>query len=216
LGINWFFLFIESFAAPAWLLKMRVMTRPGCLLLFLSFSFGPAAFSFTIPHSSLVAHNSQQQQRHHFVSSVNPFRRSRSETAGLKASSFEEEPEGDDSSTAELIYGLGGTLLAPVVLYSEFTLKTTGCGLPAGPFGSLGLAEGVGYLSVIAFCFWSFGTKQRTGSGLPAGPYGLLGAAEGLSWLAGLGGLAVLGFQLADYGFVPEAIPTEGGRCSNI
>ena len=176
-------------------------------------AFSSVALSFT-PQSTLVGR--KQQQRQHIRPPAKRFNRSLASGVALKASSFEEGPEGGDSSTAELIYGLGGTLLAPVVLYSEFTLKTTGCGLPAGPFGALGLAEGVGYLSVIAFCFWSFGTKLRTGSGLPAGPFGLLGVAEGLSWLAGIGGLAVLGFQLADYGFVPEAIPTEGGRCSNI
>jgi hypothetical protein len=51
---------------------------------------------------------------------------------------------------------------------------------------------------------------------LPAGPLGLLGAAEGLSFLSAVAGLAVLGFQLADYGYLPEAVPTEGGVCSDI
>ena len=49
---------------------------------------------------------------------------------------------------------------------------------------------------------------------LPAGPGGLLGAAEGLSFLTAVAGLAVLGFQLADYGYVPEAVPVQGGICS--
>ena len=31
-----------------------------------------------------------------------------------------------------------GAISNPVVLWSEFTLKTTGCGLPPGPGGSLG------------------------------------------------------------------------------
>ena len=42
------------------------------------------------------------------------------------------------------------------------------------------------------------------------------GAAEGLSFLSAVAGLAVLGFQLAEYGYLPEAVPIEGGVCSNI
>ena len=91
-----------------------------------------------------------------------------------------------------------------------------GCGLPAGPFGLIGTAEGISYLVVIGFVGASLLTKVTTGKGLPAGPGGLLGAAEGLSFLTALAGLAVLGFQLSDYGYLPEAVPTEGGLCSNI
>jgi|TARA_B100000513_G_scaffold112333_4_gene49001 hypothetical protein len=32
--------------------------------------------------------------------------------------------------------------------WSLYTLKTTGCGLPAGPFGLFGAAEGISYLVV--------------------------------------------------------------------
>ena len=98
----------------------------------------------------------------------------------------------------------------------SITLKTTGCGLPAGPFGLLGAAEGISYLVVIGFVGAALLNKLNTGSGLPAGPGGLLGAAEGLSFLTAAAGLAVLGFQLADYGYLPEAVPIEGGVCSNI
>lgn len=52
------------------------------------------------------------------------------------------------------------------------------------------------------------------GSGLPAGPGGLLGAAEGLSFLAILAGLVVLVLQVTDYGYVPNAVPMDGGMCS--
>jgi hypothetical protein len=48
----------------------------------------------------------------------------------------------------------------------------------------------------------------KTGKGLPAGPYGALGAAEGMAYLAVLAGIVVLGFQLTDYGFLPEAVRT--------
>ena len=109
-----------------------------------------------------------------------------------------------------------GLASQPVFWWSLYTLKTTGCGLPAGPFGLIGLAEGVSYLVVVGFVASSVLSKVTSGSGLPAGPNGLLGAAEGVSFLSAAAGLAVLGFQLADYGFLPEAVPIEGGACSNI
>ena len=111
------------------------------------------------------------------------------------------------------LYGAGGVFASAVVLYSEFTLKTTGCGLPAGPFGAVGAIEGISYLAVIGIAGASLATKAKTGSGLKAGPGGLLGLAEGLAFTAIAVGLVVLGFQLADYGYLPNAIPVEGGRC---
>lgn len=51
------------------------------------------------------------------------------------------------------------------------------------------------------------------GSGLPAGPGGILGLAEGLSFLSIFTGLLVLGFQIMDYGYIPNAVPMEGGMC---
>ncbi|EKU21923.1 hypothetical protein NGA_2002000 [Nannochloropsis gaditana CCMP526] len=127
---------------------------------------------------------------------------------------------GDDE--AEEIGGAGlavtalGLVACPVVLYSEYVLKTTGCGLPAGPGGSLGALEGISYLVVVGIAGWSIVKKIRTGTGLPAGPAGLLGAVEGLSFLAILVGAVVLGTTIQQYGSVPEAVPLEGGRCSDI
>ena len=118
------------------------------------------------------------------------------------------------SEKALLAAGILGVAANPIMDYSLFVLKTTGCGLPAGPFGLLGAAEGVSYLVVIGFVASALVQKVRTGSGLPAGPLGLLGAAEGLSFLTFVAGLVVLGFQLTDYGYVPEAVPIEGGICT--
>ena len=101
----------------------------------------------------------------------------------------------------------------PVMYWSLYTLKTTGCGLPAGPFGAVGAIEGVSYLAVIGIAGASLATKAKTGSGLKAGPGGLLGLAEGLAFTAIVVGLVVLAFQFADYGYLPNAIPVEGGRC---
>jgi hypothetical protein len=41
-----------------------------------------------------------------------------------------------------------------------------------------------------------------------------LGAAEGLSFLAILAGVVVLVFQVVDYGYIPNAVPMDGGMCS--
>lgn len=47
-----------------------------------------------------------------------------------------------------------GLVANPICLWSEYTLKTTGSGLPPGPGGALGAAEGVSYLvrSPLLFC----------------------------------------------------------------
>ena len=71
-------------------------------------------------------------------------------------------------------------------------------------------------LVVIGFVAASLLNKATSGSGLPSGPLNLLGLAEGLSFLTAVVGLAVLGFQLSDYGYLPEAVPTVAGVCSNI
>ncbi len=44
----------------------------------------------------------------------------------------------------------------------------TGCGLPPGPSGALGAAEGVSYLVVAGAAAWGVGARA-TGKGLPAG-----------------------------------------------
>lgn len=90
------------------------------------------------------------------------------------------------AGTAAIALGL---LANPIALWSEYTLATTGAGLPPGPGGALGAAEGISYLVVLGIVGWSAYTKVQTGSGLPAGPSGLLGAAEGFSYLSLLGGI---------------------------
>lgn len=114
----------------------------------------------------------------------------------------------------QLALGVVGTKMALVVLISEYVLKTSGCGLPAGPYGIIGAVEGISYLGVIAVTALSIYKKVQTGSGLPAGPKGLLGLAEGLSFLAIFVGIGVLAFQIVDYGYLPNAVPMEGGMCN--
>ena len=117
------------------------------------------------------------------------------------------------SESDQVALGGVGTTMSLVMLCSEYVLKTTGCGLPAGPFGVIGAVEGISYLGVTALTAFSVFTKVKTGSGLPAGPKGILGLAEGLSFLAIVVGIAVLLFQVVDYGYIPNAVPVEGGIC---
>ncbi|CAI5466512.1 unnamed protein product [Closterium sp. Yama58-4] len=115
----------------------------------------------------------------------------------------------EGSSTAEIVGAVSGLISVPVVAWSLFTLKTTGCGLPPGPGGSLGALEGVAYLAIVGLVGWSAYTKASTGKGLPNGPYGLLGAAEGLAYLTLLAAVVVFGLQLLDYGYIPPPVPGE-------
>lgn len=105
----------------------------------------------------------------------------------------------------------GGLVSNPVIGWSLYALKTTGCGLPPGPGGSIGALEGVSYLIVVGIISWSLYTKAKTGSGLPSGPYGLLGAVEGLSYLTLLAILVVFGLQFVERGYIPGPVP--GDQC---
>jgi hypothetical protein len=122
----------------------------------------------------------------------------------------------DDGGAPAAAIGAAGTFAAIVCFYSEFQLKTTGCGLPAGPSGLYGATEGLSYLAIVGIIGWSLFTKVKTGKGLPAGPYGLLGAAEGLAYLAAVVGLVVAGLTVMEFGGLPEPVPVDGGRCADI
>jgi hypothetical protein len=103
---------------------------------------------------------------------------------------------------------VGGLVSNAVVGWSLLTLKQTGCGLPPGPNGLVGLTEGLSYLAILAIVAWSANTKVKTGRGLPNGPYGLLGAVEGITYLSLLAIIVVFAAQYADYGFIPEPLPS--------
>ncbi|KAL7524779.1 hypothetical protein ACHAWF_001079 [Thalassiosira exigua] len=112
------------------------------------------------------------------------------------------------------LLGVAGVFASLVMMYSESVLFRTGCGLPAGPLGLVGAAEGVSYLGAVGLVGFSLFAKVRTGSGLPAGPGGILGAAEGLAYLAAFAGVCVLVAQITNYGYIPNAVPIDGGMCS--
>eukprot|EP00250_Pteridium_aquilinum_P034842 c81_g1_i1 orf=145-678(+) len=119
------------------------------------------------------------------------------------------ESGGEEVGAAGVAAIAGGLVANPVVAWSLFTLKTTGCGLPPGPGGAIGALEGVSYLAVLAILTWSGFTKIKTGSGLPSGPLGLLGAVEGLSYLSLLAIILVFGLQFFDFGFIPSPLPSQ-------
>jgi hypothetical protein len=128
--------------------------------------------------------------------------------------------KGDDSDDTifpsakdQLALGLFGTTMSLVVFLSEYVLKTTGCGLPAGPYGVIGAIEGISYLGVASLVALSLYCKVTAGTGLPSGPKGTLGLAEGLSYLAVIIGIVVLVYQVIDFGYIPNAVPMEGGMC---
>ena len=92
--------------------------------------------------------------------------------------------------------GIGGCVSCAVMAYSLFVLQQTGCGLPPGPSGLFGAAEGISYLYVTGLVLYSAGKKVKTGSGLPAGPGGVLGLAEGLAYLLVVAGIGGGGFAI--------------------
>ena len=95
----------------------------------------------------------------------------------------------DEDSTVTKAVVAAGFVANPVVLVSEYFLKTTGEGLPPGPGGLYGATEGVSYLVIVGVVAWSLYTKVKTGSGLPGN---LLGAVEGFSYLSLVAGMLVL------------------------
>lgn len=127
----------------------------------------------------------------------------------FKIKSMANQRSESDGGVAEKLAIAGGLVSTPVIGWSLYTLKTTGCGLPPGPGGSIGALEGVSYLVVAAIVGWSLYTKTKTGSGLPSGPFGLLGAVEGLSYLCLLAIIAVFGLQFLEKGSIPGPLPSD-------
>ena len=114
--------------------------------------------------------------------------------------------------------GILGILASMVVLRSEFVLKTTGCGLPAGPFGLVGAIEGVSYLGVVATTATAIvaatSDSKNNNDNDNDNNIGLLRRlAISLSVSAIIFGIFVLVLQIFDYGYIPNAVPMEGGMC---
>jgi hypothetical protein len=160
----------------------------------------------------------------------------------LKSVDGGETLDGLASGNVEAVTGVVGLASTVVCGYSLYVLQNTGCGLPVrdlsarrragryprtrerttdacfylfcasqpGPFGLVGGLEGISYLVTGGLIVGSAGKKIVTGSGLPAGPGGVLGGAEGIAYLLALYGIFVF---VSMGGDLPNAIPTEGGKC---
>ncbi|GAV91050.1 hypothetical protein CFOL_v3_34450 [Cephalotus follicularis] len=139
-----------------------------------------------------------------------PYRRTKFHNP-LNVLAMAKESSEDGNGIIEKVSVAGGLVSTPVIAWSLYTLKTTGCGLPPGPGGSIGALEGVSYIAVVGLVGWSLYTKTKTGSGLPNGPFGLLGAVEGLSYLSLLAILVVFGLQFLEQGSIPGPLP--GDQC---
>ena len=91
----------------------------------------------------------------------------------MSPSAMADALSGDDrEARTQAVIGIGGTAACGVMAWSLLTLRDTGCGLPPGPLGLVGAAEGVSYLYVLALVAWSAAKKVGTGSGLPEEPRG--------------------------------------------
>ena len=91
--------------------------------------------------------------------------------AVLSAKSSEDDsvaPSPSLDGSKSTLLGVAGIVAASIMGYSEAVLFRTGCGLPAGPLGLVGAAEGVSYLGVVGLVGFSVYTKIRTVSWCPA------------------------------------------------
>mmetsp|Transcript_20097 Transcript_20097/g.30296 ORF Transcript_20097/g.30296 Transcript_20097/m.30296 type:complete len:207 (+) Transcript_20097:40-660(+) len=188
-----------------------VVTSASLVLLFPSnaFAFSPVVTKNISMHPNKMTSTSSRCRL--------PLQQSASRNDKMHISKLlaQEDDELQEEVTIEspTLLGISGLIASTIVLYSESVLFNTGCGLPAGPFGLVGAVEGISYLGVVGLIGFSLYTKVKTESGLPAGPGGILGAAEGVAYLAALAGILVLIAQVTNYGYIPNAVPMEGGMC---
>jgi hypothetical protein len=80
---------------------------------------------------------------------------------------------------------------ALVLLLSSYA---AGCGLPPGPYGLLGAAEGLSYLTVLGFAGAGIGARVQSGG--KQGLQGPLAVPETLAYGAVAAGLIVLASQV--------------------
>ena len=182
------------------------------VLVFLIYASPSASFPIptTSPASLLMITNHHCRDKLLLANSLNPPTMS---SLVLKSSETNQEDEENIPRDRSLdLGGIFGSFASIVVLYSEFVLKTTGCGLPAGPFGLVGAVEGVSYLGVVATCAVA-AVDYFSVDGLEGGDSPTRRLATALGFSALVVGIAVLAFQVMDYGYIPNAVPMEGGMC---
>lgn len=136
--------------------------------LFGSHFYGSDAFTET---PIKTRHHDLFFRRHAFSSLIEEktawTRQQKQSSTHLYASNSDEENEaiiaaGEESDENNIALGVAGTGAALTMLYSEFVLSQTGCGLPAGPFGVVGAVEGTSYLSVVGLGGYSIFQKVTT------------------------------------------------------
>lgn len=114
--------------------------------------------------------------------------------------SSEEEPSelSDVTLTA-------GVIAQPIVWVSLYYVATTGAGLPSGPFGLIGAAEGISYLIIVAFLsnalYRNIWSKRHEYHGTS------LDLVECLSYMTVIAGLLILANLVLKQGCVPNAQP---------
>ena len=97
---------------------------------------------------------------------------------------------GDDAINAVAVLGLAAQ---PVVWTSLYFVATTGGGLPAGPFGLLGLLEGLSYVAIVGLVGSALLSRATTPE--QSARRGLLRLAQNLSLISvavGSGSLRIL------------------------
>lgn len=105
----------------------------------------------------------------------------------------------------------------PILAYSELTLLRTGCGLPAGPYGLIGAAEGVSYLVISAIVILSLYSKFSTRTETANKEEGnIISFIEAVSLFLAVSGLAIAAYTAVIYGGLPNAVPGVGSRCFPI
>lgn len=121
--------------------------------------------------TSKYAGHSIKFQKKHQLTAV----RAESEDAGLLDTS------GPTGFIGSIVLGVAILPYVALSLYSTYVLATTGSGLPPGPNGIYGGAEGIATLTVFGVSLWSLASTLFRGKGLPAGPLNILPAVQTLS-----------------------------------
>mmetsp|Transcript_24732 Transcript_24732/g.59618 ORF Transcript_24732/g.59618 Transcript_24732/m.59618 type:complete len:213 (+) Transcript_24732:46-684(+) len=123
---------------------------------------------------------------------------------------FMTDDDEDDEKHRQSIslVGIAGLISQPIVWSSLYLVRTTGGGYPAGPFGLVGLLEGLSYLAVVALAATSTWKNLVTGGRfykeyIPRS----VDFAERLSVITLVVALLVLLSLVVDQGCVPNAKP---------
>jgi hypothetical protein len=187
----------------------------GMILSFFLFHVSPAdSFQISIMppglSSSMTVRNNRFCSNHRCLPSE---KLSQPQLSSIVLKSAQDNSDGDIGGGGSLdAGGILGTIASVVVLYSEFVLKTTGCGLPAGPFGIVGAVEGVSYLGVVATCATA-AVDYFSENGVEGSDNITRRIATALGVTAAAVGIVVLVLQVTNYGYIPNAVPMEGGMC---